>query len=74
MTLLRWMLVDRRPVLDGIGNPHNLGAIARSAAFFGCRSLLLTDDPRQADISDAVRGVVNAAGTARLAGGDRGQR
>ncbi len=42
------------PVLDGIGNPHNLGAIARSAAFFGCRSLLLTDDPRQADLSDAA--------------------
>jgi TrmH RNA methyltransferase len=42
------------PVLDGIGNPHNLGAIARSAAFFGCRSLLLSDDPRQADLSDAA--------------------
>ena len=42
------------PVLDGIGNPHNLGAIARSAAFFGCRSLVLSDDPRQADLSDAA--------------------
>lgn len=42
------------PVLDGIGNPHNLGAIARSAAFFGCRALLLSDDPRQADLSDAA--------------------
>jgi RNA methyltransferase, TrmH family len=42
------------PVLDGIGNPHNLGAIARSAAFFGSRALLLSGDPRQADLSDAA--------------------
>ncbi|GGC63527.1 RNA methyltransferase [Siccirubricoccus deserti] len=42
------------PVLDGIGNPHNLGAIARSAAFFGCRALLLSADRRQADLSDAA--------------------
>ncbi|NKC31007.1 RNA methyltransferase [Roseomonas sp. BU-1] len=42
------------PLLDGIGNPHNLGAIARSAAFFGCAGLLLSDDPRQSGLSDAA--------------------
>jgi TrmH RNA methyltransferase len=42
------------PVLDGIGNPHNLGALARSAAFFGCAGMLLTGDPRQAGLSDAA--------------------
>lgn len=42
------------PVLDGIGNPHNLGAIARTAAFLGCRALILSVDPRQASLSDAA--------------------
>jgi len=42
------------PVLDGIGNPHNLGAIARSAAFFGAQALLLAGEARQADLSDAA--------------------
>ncbi len=42
------------PLLDGIGNPHNVGAIARSAAFFGCQGLLLSADPRQAGLSDAA--------------------
>lgn len=40
-------------VLDGIGNPHNLGAIARSAAFFGVKAMLLHDMPLQAMPSDA---------------------
>jgi TrmH RNA methyltransferase len=42
------------PMLDGIGNPHNLGAIARSAAFFGCAGLLLSGDARQAGLSEAA--------------------
>jgi RNA methyltransferase, TrmH family len=40
-------------VLDGIGNPHNLGAIARSAAFFGLKRIILADRPDQALPSDA---------------------
>ena len=40
--------------LDGIGNPHNLGAIARSAAFFGLPALLLHDVEGQAFPSDAA--------------------
>ena len=40
-------------MLDGIGNPHNLGAIARTAAFFGLPRLVLSDHPGQALPSDA---------------------
>ena len=40
--------------LDGIGNPHNFGAIARSAAFFGVPALLLHDTADQAFPSDAA--------------------
>lgn len=40
--------------LDGVGNPHNLGAIARSAAFFGVPTLLLHDTADQAFPSDAA--------------------
>ncbi len=41
-------------VLDGIGNPHNLGAIARSAAFFGVRHMLIGEGPGHAMLSDAA--------------------
>jgi TrmH RNA methyltransferase len=40
-------------MLDGIGNPHNLGAIARTAAFFGLQRIVLSDHPGQAGPSDA---------------------
>lgn len=40
-------------VLDGIGNPHNLGAIVRTAAFFGIERILLADRSDQALPSDA---------------------
>ncbi len=41
---------DGRPlvILDGIGNPHNLGAIVRSAAYFGVLRIVLADRPEQA--------------------------
>lgn len=40
-------------VLDGIANPHNLGAITRSAAFFAIERIVLADRPDQALPSDA---------------------
>ncbi len=41
-------------ILDGIGNPHNLGAILRSAAFFGAPGVVLSEHRAQALLSDAV--------------------
>ena len=46
--------MDLLLVLDGVSNPHNLGAIARSAAFFGVHAMLLHETPRQAMPSDAA--------------------
>ena len=40
-------------LLDGVGNPHNLGAIARTAAFLGVPRIVLSDHPSQAGPSDA---------------------
>jgi TrmH RNA methyltransferase len=41
-------------VLDRIGNAHNLGAIARTAAFFGVPRIVIADDPASARPNDAA--------------------
>lgn len=51
--------VDRGPlrlvVLDGVENPHNVGAIARSAAFLGCHALAVHARSEQPFTPAAVR-------------------
>jgi RNA methyltransferase, TrmH family len=51
----RWAAA-RTPVLvlDRIGNAHNLGAIARTAAFFGVAHVILPADPAAAAPNDAA--------------------
>lgn len=44
-------------ILDGIGNPHNLGAIVRTMAFFGLENLVVSDHPGQAGLSEAAHRV-----------------
>ncbi|HAN32236.1 MAG TPA: rRNA methyltransferase [Myxococcales bacterium] len=39
--------------LDRVGNPHNFGAIARSAAHFGVSGILVPDEPTAATVSTA---------------------
>lgn len=41
-------------VLDGVSNPHNLGAIVRTAAFFGLDRLVISGHPMQAGPSAAA--------------------
>lgn len=41
-------------ILDGVGNPHNLGAIVRTMAFFGLDKLVVSDHPGQALPSEAA--------------------
>jgi TrmH RNA methyltransferase len=41
-------------VLDRIGNAHNLGALARTAAFFGVTELVISADPQSARPNDAA--------------------
>ncbi|AGT42919.1 TrmH family RNA methyltransferase [Treponema pedis] len=41
-------------VLDEVGNANNLGAIIRSAAFFGIENLVLTEEDKQAAITTSV--------------------
>ncbi len=48
---------DRRlPVLvmDGVSNPHNFGALVRSAAFLGIETIVVSDRPEQALPSPAA--------------------
>jgi len=41
-------------ILDRIGNAHNLGALVRTAAFFGVRKIILADDQQQALPNEAA--------------------
>ena len=41
-------------LIDRIGNAHNLGALARTAAFFGVPHLVLRNDPAAARPNDAA--------------------
>lgn len=41
-------------VLDGVGNPHNLGAIARTAAFYGIKHIVIPDTAEAARPNDAA--------------------
>ena len=47
--------VQRLIWLDGVGNPHNLGAVLRSAAHFGATAVLLPEDSTLGLSSAAVR-------------------
>jgi TrmH RNA methyltransferase len=48
-------------ILDGIGNPHNLGAIVRSAAYLGVECVILAERPEQALPSAASYRVAEGA-------------
>lgn len=47
--------------LDRIGNPHNFGAILRSAAYFGTKIIFLSESPDQATISSSVARMAEGA-------------
>ena len=54
LTLAQSWAAHGRPllVLDGVGNPQNIGAIVRTAAFFGIEHLVLSDHAAQSGLSD----------------------
>lgn len=56
--IARWAAA-REPllVLDRVGNPHNLGAIARSAAFFGVSNIVIPAHPAAALPSESAHRV-----------------
>lgn len=56
LDLARGWAAAGRPllILDGVSNPHNLGAIARTAAFFGIDRVVISDHPGQALPSEAA--------------------
>jgi TrmH RNA methyltransferase len=41
-------------ILEDIGNSHNLGAIARSAAFFGIKAIVLHDTGKASEITTSA--------------------
>lgn len=51
----RWA-AQRAPllILDRVGNAHNLGALARTAAFLGVEDLVIADTPESARPNDAA--------------------
>ena len=59
--------------LDGVGNPHNFGAVLRSAANFGVDGVLLSGDAALAESGAAMRvaeGGAEAVALARIAPGE----
>jgi TrmH RNA methyltransferase len=58
-------------ILDGVGNPQNIGAIARTAGFFGVEHIAFTGHPAQAGLSDAsyrvAKGALEHIGIHRIA-------
>jgi TrmH RNA methyltransferase len=60
---IRTWATERAPLLllDRIGNAHNLGAIARTAGFFGVARLVLPEDPTAALPGEAAYRVAEGA-------------
>lgn len=55
ITLRAWQDAHERVlILDRVGNANNLGAIVRSAAFFGVGKLVISDDDEQAQITTSA--------------------
>jgi len=54
-TLRLWHKAKERVlVLDRVGNANNLGAIVRSAAFFGIGKIVISDDDEQAQVTTSA--------------------